>query len=55
MLHTIVGGLTTYVSGSNLVSTIPGGLQHFANHKILDLRPSSGTDRPKEGARYHGC
>jgi ribose transport system permease protein len=36
-MFTLLGGITTYLSGSNLVSTIPTGLQDFANHRILQL------------------
>jgi ribose transport system permease protein len=34
---TLLGGITTYLSGSNLVSTIPDGLKSIANHAILQL------------------
>jgi ABC-type xylose transport system permease subunit len=36
-MFTLLGGITTYMSGSNLVNTIPLGLQSFANHQILQL------------------
>jgi ribose transport system permease protein len=36
-MFTLLGGITTYLSGSNLVSTIPLGLQTFANHRIFQL------------------
>jgi ribose transport system permease protein len=36
-MFTLLGGITVYISGSNLVTTIPLGLQNFANHQILQL------------------
>src|SRR6202051_3459430 len=36
-MFTLLGGITIYMSGSNLVNTIPLGLQGFANHQILQL------------------
>ncbi|MDT5199090.1 MAG: ribose transport system permease protein [Mycobacterium sp.] len=36
-MFTLLGGITTYLTNSNLVTTIPIGLQKFANHQILEL------------------
>jgi ribose transport system permease protein len=36
-VFTLIGGITTGISGGNLVNTIPQSLQDFANHRFLSL------------------
>ena len=36
-VFTLISGITTGISGGNLVNTIPAGLQRFANHRLLSL------------------